>query len=113
MGHRRRGPRHLARSSPLRHDRDAGTVTVTLGRAREVDRLRLAEDIRYGQQLEHAVIEVREGRGWRTVTEVETVGASRVLTLDAPVTARTWRLRVTGARQRVRIAEFGLYRSEV
>ncbi len=56
---------------------------------------------------------VREGRGWRTVTEVETVGASRVLTLDAPVTARTWRLRVTGARQRVRIAEFGLYRSEV
>ncbi|KUL52840.1 hypothetical protein [Streptomyces sp. NRRL S-1521] len=73
---------------------------------------RPAEDIRYGQQLEHAVIEVREGRGWRSVTEAETVGASRVLTLDAPV-ARTWRLRVTGARQRVRIAEFGLYRSEV
>ncbi|MEU7583259.1 alpha-L-fucosidase [Streptomyces sp. NPDC041068] len=110
-------PRDLARGARTRHDRAAGTVTVDLGKPREVDRIRLAEDIRRGQQLEHAVIEVRAegqtGDGWRTVAEVDTVGASRVLALAAPVTARVWRLRVTRSRRTVRIAEFGLYRSRV
>ncbi|WP_069884171.1 alpha-L-fucosidase [Streptomyces luteocolor] len=106
-------PKDLARGVRTRHDRAAGTVTVDLGRAREVDRIRLAEDIRSGQQLENAVVEVRDGDGWRTVTEVRTVGASRVVTLAEPVTARWWRLRVTRSRRTVRIAEFGLYRSEV
>ncbi|MFF1380973.1 alpha-L-fucosidase [Streptomyces sp. NPDC058308] len=106
-------PRDLTRGARIRHDRGAGTVTVDLGRAREVDRIRLAEDIRHGQQLEHAVVEAHTGDGWRTVTEVDTAGASRVLTLAAPVTARRWRLRVTRSRDTVRVAEFGLYRSEV
>ncbi|MEU6994028.1 alpha-L-fucosidase [Streptomyces sp. NPDC046465] len=110
---RRELPRDLTRGARTRHDRGAGTVTVEFGRAREIDRIRLAEDIRYGQQLEHAVIEAHTGDGWRTVTEVDTAGASRVLTLAAPVTARRWRLRVTRSRDTVRIAEFGLYRSEV
>ncbi|WP_306336625.1 alpha-L-fucosidase [Streptomyces sp. KL118A] len=110
---RRELPEDLAHGSRPRHDRAAGTVTVDLGSEREVDRIRLAEDIRHGQQLEHAVVEARVGDGWETVTEVDTVGASRVLTLAAPVTARRWRLRATRSRSTVRIAEFGLYRSEV
>ncbi|MEU6122365.1 alpha-L-fucosidase [Streptomyces sp. NPDC047123] len=110
---RRELPGDLAAGRGPRHDRKAGTVTVDLGRAREVDRIRLAEDIRHGQQLEHAVVEARIGDAWRTVTEVDTVGASRVLTLAAPVTARRWRVRVTRSRRTVRIARFGLYRSQV
>ncbi|QEU90060.1 alpha-L-fucosidase [Streptomyces kanamyceticus] len=106
-------PNDLADGARTRHDRTAGTVTVDLGRAREVDRIRLAEDIRHGQQLEHAVVEARVGDTWQTVAEVDTVGASRVLTLTTPVTARRWRLRVTRSRRAVRIARFGLYRSEV
>lgn len=92
-----------------------GTLTVDLGKAREVDRIRLGEEIRQGQQLEHAVIEARVpgGFGWSLVTEVDTVGAGRVLTLATPVRAREWRLRVTGSRGAVRLAEFGLYRSRV
>ncbi|MFI8879765.1 alpha-L-fucosidase [Streptomyces sp. NPDC055243] len=92
-----------------------GTLTVDLGKAREVDRIRLGEDIRRGQRLERAVIEARTstGAGWSLVTEVDTVGASRVLILAAPVRAREWRLRVTGSRGTVRLAEFGLYRSRV
>ncbi|MGW0531094.1 alpha-L-fucosidase [Streptomyces sp. NPDC003032] len=112
---RRELPKDLTRTRGVRvrHDREAGTVTVDLGRARDVDRIRLAEDVRHGQQLEHAVIEARTGDGWRAVAEVDTVGASRVLTLTAPVVARRWRLRVTRSRHAVRIAEFGLYRSQV
>ncbi|MGW6529054.1 alpha-L-fucosidase [Streptomyces venezuelae] len=110
---RRELPKDLAHGSHPSHDRAAGTVAVDLGRAREVDRIRIAEDIRHGQQVENAVVEARVGERWETVTEVDTVGASRVLRLGAPVTARRWRLRVTRSRAGARIAEFGLYRSEV
>ncbi|MET7358599.1 alpha-L-fucosidase [Streptomyces sp. NPDC005562] len=106
-------PEDLAGGTPLRHDHKRGTVTADLGAVRAVDRIRLAENIRHGQQLEHAVIEAYADGGWRAVTEVDTVGASRVLRLDAPVAARRWRLRVTRSRAKVRVAEFGLYRSEV
>jgi alpha-L-fucosidase len=90
-----------------------GVRTLDLGAAHEVDRIRLAEDIRYGQQVESFVIEAQLGGTWTEVTQAGTVGASRILLLAAPVRARHWRLRVTGARAAVRIAEFGLYRSRV
>lgn len=92
-----------------------GTLTVDLGQERGVDRIRLGEDIRRGQQLEGAVIEARASSGgeWSVVTEVATVGASRVLALASPVRAREWRLRVTASRGAVRLAEFGLYGARV
>ncbi|MGW0734946.1 alpha-L-fucosidase [Streptomyces sp. NPDC002851] len=90
----------------------SGTLTVDLGAAREADRVRLAEDVRHGQQVEGLVVEA-EGPGgvWVPVAEAGVVGASRILALPVPVTARRWRLRITGAREAGRIAEFGLYRS--
>ncbi|MGW3291733.1 alpha-L-fucosidase [Streptomyces sp. NPDC001002] len=90
-----------------------GKVTVDLGREREVDRIRLAEDIRHGQQVESVVVEAFRDGGWTEVTGAGTIGASRILLLPTPVRARRWRLRVTAARSTVRIAEFGLYRSQV
>jgi alpha-L-fucosidase len=78
-----------------------------------VDRVRLAEDVRHGQQVEGFVIETHGGDGWTKVAGAGTVGASRILLLPAPVRARRWRVRVTASRAAVRIAEFGLYRSEV
>jgi alpha-L-fucosidase len=90
-----------------------GRVTFDLGVEREVDRIRLAEDIREGQQVESFVVEAQLDGAWTEVTRAGTVGASRILLLAAPVRARRWRVRVTGARAAVRIAEFGLYRSRV
>ncbi|WP_329048453.1 alpha-L-fucosidase [Streptomyces violaceus] len=90
-----------------------GRVTVDLGREREVDRVRLAEDIRYGQQVEGFVVEAYRDGGWREVARSGVVGASRILLLPGAVRARRWRMRVTGARGAVRIAQFGLYRSRV
>jgi alpha-L-fucosidase len=85
---------------------------VDLGAEREVDRVRLAEDIRrYGQQVEGFVVEAHVDGAWTEVTRAGTIGASRILLLAAPVRARHWRVRVTAARDTVRIAEFGLYRS--
>ncbi|MFJ9711903.1 alpha-L-fucosidase [Streptomyces sp. NPDC101234] len=89
----------------------SGGVTVDLGREREVDRVRLAEDIRYGQQAEGVAVEAYTAGAWAEVVTAGTVGASRILRLAEPVTARRWRVRVTAARGAVRISEFGLYRS--
>ncbi|MDQ0766032.1 alpha-L-fucosidase [Streptomyces canus] len=90
-----------------------GRVTVDLGTEHEVDRIRLAEDIRHGQQVESFVVEAFRDGTWTEVTGAGTVGASRILLLSAPVRARRWRLRVTQARSAVQIKEFGLYRSRV
>ncbi|MFI6700067.1 alpha-L-fucosidase [Streptomyces sp. NPDC050509] len=89
----------------------AGTLTLDLGAPTAVDRIRLAEDIRHGQQVERAVVEAESTAGWTEVARTGTVGASRILLLPAPVTARRWRLRILGSRRPARIAEFGLYRS--
>ncbi|GGO58687.1 alpha-L-fucosidase [Streptomyces lasiicapitis] len=107
-------PADLAAAPGARVVRRGGVVTVDLGREREADRVRLAEDVpRAGQQIESFVVEARSGDGtWTKVAGAGTVGASRVLVLAAPVRARHWRVRVTGARGRVRFGEVGLYRSE-
>ncbi|MHC3467536.1 alpha-L-fucosidase [Streptomyces sp. 7R007] len=88
-----------------------GRVTVDLGTRREVDRTRLAEDIRHGQQVESFVVEAWRDGAWRETARAGTIGASRILLLATPVTARRWRLRTTQSRGVVRLAEFALYRS--
>ncbi|WP_369393721.1 alpha-L-fucosidase [Streptomyces sp. CG1] len=88
-----------------------GRLTVDLGAEQEVDRIRLAEDIRHGQQIEGFVVEAQADGAWSQVAAAGTVGASRILLLAAPVRARRWRVRVTVARAAVHLAEFGLYRS--
>jgi len=93
--------------------RTPGVVTVDLGRELAADRIRLAEDIQHGQQVEAFVVEAFVRGGWTRVAGAGTVGASRILLLAVPVRARRWRVRVTQARAEVRIAEFGLYQSRV
>ncbi|MBT2416461.1 alpha-L-fucosidase [Streptomyces sp. ISL-22] len=103
-------PEDLARGA--RTTVSPGRVTVDLGREREVDRIRLAEDIGYGQQVESFVVEAHREGAWTEVTRAGTIGASRILLLAAPVRARRWRVRVTGSRAAARLAEFRLYRSQ-
>ncbi|MFB6637273.1 alpha-L-fucosidase [Streptomyces chartreusis] len=104
-------PEDLARDA--RTTAAPGRITLDLGREREVDRIRLAEDIRHGQQVESFVVEAQRDGTWTEVTRAGTIGASRIVLLAAPVRARRWRVRVTGSRAAARLAEFGLYRSRV
>ncbi|WP_372344416.1 SUMF1/EgtB/PvdO family nonheme iron enzyme [Streptomyces sp. KL116D] len=100
-------PRDLARGARVTDD-GAGARTVDLGRPLAVDRIRLAEDIRLGRQVEQFVVEAEADGAWRTVAALGTIGAARILPLAAPVTARRWRLRVTRSRSAVHLKEFGL-----
>ncbi|MEU6657486.1 alpha-L-fucosidase [Streptomyces sp. NPDC046821] len=105
-------PENLAAGGRVSDDGE-GTRTVDLGTAREVDRIRLAEDIRHGQQVEQVVVEAQVDGAWTEVARAGTIGASRVLVLPAPVTARVWRMRLTQYRNDPHISLFGLYRSRV
>lgn len=87
--------------------------TLDLGRPVEADRIRLAEDTRHGQQVEGYVVEAEVDGTWTTIATRGVIGASRILLLPAPVTARRWRLRVTATRSTPHLAEFRLYRSRV
>ncbi|MET9563487.1 alpha-L-fucosidase [Streptomyces tauricus] len=102
-------PEDLARGAHI--TRSTGTITVDLGTPREVNRIRLAEDIRHGQQVETFVIETHTGGAWQQVTAAGTIGASRILLLPTPTRARRWRLRVTTARRPPRLSDFTLHRS--
>ncbi|MCX4452182.1 alpha-L-fucosidase [Streptomyces sp. NBC_01728] len=104
-------PEDLGRGAVVRSS--PGVFTVDLGAEREVDRIRLAEDIRHGQQVESFVVEAYGAGAWSRVAGAGTIGASRILLLPAPVRARYWRLRVTRSRQPARIAEFALHRSRI
>ncbi|WP_151475575.1 alpha-L-fucosidase [Streptomyces albicerus] len=103
-------PEDLARGA--RVTTSPGTITVDLGRTREVNRIRLAEDIRQGQQVEGFVVEAYSGGSWTRVAEAGTLGASRILLLPTPVRAQRWRVRVTRSRRPARLAQFALYRSQ-
>lgn len=76
-----------------------------------MNRIRLAEDIRHGQQVEGFVVEAQSGGAWTRVAEAGTLGASRILLLSTPVRARRWRIRVTRSRQTAHLAQFELHRS--
>ncbi|GAX49208.1 alpha-L-fucosidase [Streptomyces olivochromogenes] len=102
-------PEDLGRGAVVRSS--PGVFTVDLRTEHEVDRIRLAEDIRHGQQVESFVVEAYGAGAWSRVAGAGTIGASRILLLPVPVRARHWRLRVTGSRQTARIAEFALHRS--
>ncbi|MGA5899093.1 hypothetical protein [Streptomyces venetus] len=75
-------PENLARGA--RTVASPGRGTVDLGREREVDRVRLGEDIRHGQQVEAFVVEAYRDGGWTEVARAGVIGASRVLGLPPP-----------------------------
>ncbi|MFE2517098.1 alpha-L-fucosidase [Streptomyces mirabilis] len=104
-------PEDLSRGAVVRSS--AGVFTVDLGTEHEVDRIRLAEDIRHGQQVESFVVEAYGAGAWSRVAGAGTIGASRILLLPVPARARHWRIRVTASRQTARIAEFALHRSRI
>ncbi|MFI6902980.1 alpha-L-fucosidase [Nonomuraea sp. NPDC050394] len=89
-----------------------GPLEITLPTAHEVDKVVLAEDIRHGQQVESAVVEVRQADGtWHQIAAAGTIGYKRILTLAEPVTGQEFRLRITAHRAQPYLTHFALYRT--
>ena len=90
------------------HD-TAATVDFELTGPKVFDVLLLQENIRIGQRVEKWVLEYKDGRDWKTVTEGTTIGYKRLLRFP-PVTAGEVRLRILSSRLNPTIAEFGFYK---
>lgn len=90
----------------------------------EVARVALAEDLRHGQLIEDLVVEAEvveaevgeaevgeaeQEDGWMRIAGCGTVGAKRLITLPAPVTARRFRVRVLRARATPHLTTVDLY----
>ncbi|MEV0288468.1 alpha-L-fucosidase [Kribbella sp. NPDC050820] len=86
-----------------------GALTLTLPEPATVRRVSLGEDIRYGQQIEAGVVEVRTGEGWQQVATFGAVGQRRILALETPVETSAVRVRITGSRAKVRLATVSVF----
>ncbi|MFE2932649.1 alpha-L-fucosidase [Streptomyces sp. NPDC059278] len=62
------------------------------------DRIAVREDIRHGQRVERFAVEARVGGRWQRIAEGTTIGHRRILSLAAPVTATSVRVKVLESR---------------
>ena len=103
-----------ADSTPARlsaADRVRLVEAFRLARAVTVDQVRLGEDITQGQQIEQFVVDAWDGGGWQSVARGTTIGYSRIVVLDPPVTTTGLRVQVLEARSTHRLSLVGAYRS--
>lgn len=89
----------------------AGTVTLDLATAVTFDQIRLGEDITHGQQVEQFVVDTWDGSAWQRAVRGTTIGYSRILVLDEPVTTERLRVQILEARSRPRLASVGVFRT--
>jgi alpha-L-fucosidase len=85
------------------------SLILDLGAPRTFDVVRLAEYLPLGLRVDRFAVDVQAAGGWREILSKQGIGSQRVLRLDAPVTARRVRLRITAAAAVPAITEFGLY----
>ena len=87
-----------------------GTVTFDLGAAKTVDKIAMSEDVlNHGQNVEKFTVEAKVNGSWTKVADAGTIGVLRVLKFTVPVTAREFRVTVTGTRTPAFLANVSLY----
>jgi alpha-L-fucosidase len=115
-----RGPAHTA-AKVLDGDRDtywacrdgavAPELILTLAGARTFDVVRLREYLPLGQRVGRFALDAWEGRGWREIAQHQSIGAQRLVRLDAPITTARVRLRILEAPAGPAISELALFRA--
>jgi alpha-L-fucosidase len=84
-------------------------VTFNLARPTKFQVFRLKEAIRFGQRIDAVEIERWQREGWQPLAKATSIGARRLIRLDAPVIAQRLRLRVTQASASPVLSEFALF----
>jgi alpha-L-fucosidase len=91
-------------------DRAGAWLQLTFPNPVRFDLIRLREALPFGVRVDDYAIDVRHDGEWQTIARHTCIGPQRLVRLDAPVTAREVRLRVTRAAASPVISEFSLYR---
>lgn len=89
------------------------TLTLDLKQPRLFDVVRLAEHLPLGLRVDRFAIDAQGPTGWTEIASKHGIGSQRLIRLDAPITARRVRLRITAAAAAPAITEFGVYLAPV
>ena len=84
-------------------------LIVELGRGATFDLIRLRENIKLGQRLDSVWVDVWEGGAWTPLARATSIGASRIIPLEKPITVQRLRLRLF-APVAVALSDFGLFK---
>ncbi|MGQ7312954.1 alpha-L-fucosidase [Microbacterium arabinogalactanolyticum] len=98
------------RRSVWKGDGAPATFTIDLGAAQTITRVTLSEGVDVaGQSVDGFHIEAEVDGAWKKVGSAGTIGVSRIVTLDAPTTAKRFRLVVDSARGPFALAKLALH----
>ena len=84
-------------------------LTVEFAKPRTFRVIRLRENIKLGQRIEALAIDAWSGSAWSEIGEATSVGANRLIRLNANVTADKVRLRITRARASIVLSDLGFF----
>lgn len=85
-------------------------LVIDLRNSETFDLIRLRENIKLGQRLDSVWVDTWEEGRWIPVAHATSIGASRIIPLDAPVTSQRLRLRLF-APVAVALSDFGLFKT--
>jgi alpha-L-fucosidase len=85
-------------------------VTIDLNQPITFDIISLQEYIKLGQRIEEFAVDAWQGTEWKEIHKGTSIGAKRLVKLEAPITSAKVRLRITKSPVSVAISEFGLYK---
>jgi alpha-L-fucosidase len=84
-------------------------ATLNLARPTKFQVIRVKEAIQFGQRIDAVEIERWQPEGWQPLAKATSIGARRLIRLEAPVIAQRLRLRVTQASASPVLSEFALF----
>ncbi|MCZ4242962.1 alpha-L-fucosidase [Pedobacter punctiformis] len=86
------------------------SLELDLKSSKTFDIISLQEFIPLGQRIEAFNVEIFENGSWKKVYEGESIGAKRLIKLEAPVTSNKVKLNITKSPVCITLSEFGLYK---
>lgn len=90
-------------------DVTAPELVIELDGEQTFDLIRLRENIKLGQRIDSVWVDVWENESWQPLAMATSIGSSRIIPLDEPVTATQLRLRLF-APVAPALSDFGLFR---
>ncbi|MEN0052813.1 MAG: alpha-L-fucosidase [Mucilaginibacter sp.] len=86
------------------------SLTADMHTPKTFNVIRLRENIKLGQRIEGAAIDVWQNNAWKEIATVPTIGANRLIRLPQNITASKVRLRITGSPAAIALSDFGLFK---
>jgi alpha-L-fucosidase len=85
-------------------------LIIDLHKAKTFNVIRLRENIKLGQRIGGAAIDVWQNNTWNEVAAVTSIGANRLIRLPQNITATKLRLRITNSPVCIALSDFGLFK---